>query len=82
MAWLEQLPEDEKPRKRGAAGKAGAADGKRNTIPVQSKWLIPPVPKDAAADRPAGSPPPLPASVAVKPRGKLPPPLPREDNED
>jgi hypothetical protein len=57
---------------------------RHDTIDVDSRWLIPPLPKEGpgkATEESRKQPPPLPAVViAVKPRGKLPPPLPREDD--
>jgi hypothetical protein len=99
MSWLEKLPEEERPRRKGDRGAppplpAGVARPKNNTIPVQSRWLVPPIPKDEVGKeagerprRPHQEPPapeskPVPASVAAKPRGKLPPPLPREDQDE
>jgi hypothetical protein len=89
-AWLDQLSEDEKPRSKRSRSGAPPTPAStppsrkpdRNTIPVQSRWLIPPVPKEGKASQPPARPPPPPAATAVKPRGKLPPPLPREDSED
>ena len=71
-AWLEPH-EDEKP--------PSATKTARNTIPVKSAWLIPPLPHEAKRQEPHGKPPP-PSAIAARPRGKLPPPLPREDGED
>jgi hypothetical protein len=61
-----------------------SSKGRRDTIEVNSGWLIPSIPEMAPlkkkSERPP-MPPPLPASLAVKPRGNLPPPQPREDDE-
>jgi hypothetical protein len=84
MAWLEKLPEEEKPANRRAPRAPPprpAKAGKHDTIPVESEWLLPPLPKDAPTGDKPPKPPPLP-SVAVKPKGRLPPPLPREDDDD
>jgi hypothetical protein len=69
--------------KRAALPASPSSQGRRDTIEVNSGWLIPSIPEIALPKKsePARMPPPLPASLAVKPRGKLPPPLPREDGE-
>lgn len=85
-AWLEDLPEEEKPpaRKRSkrppSVPRAPKAT-RRDTIQVKSEWLMPPLPEANPPARRPARPPPLPQTMA-KPRGKLPPPLPREEPEE
>ena len=82
-AWLELPADDEKARSEhtpAARPRSAATGAIHKTIPVQSAWLMPPLPRETA-DQPAGK-PPRPAALAVKPRGKLPPALPREDRDD
>ncbi len=76
-SWLEKLPEDERPKRRVSRTPPSTRD---STIPVQSGWLVPPLPGEVPpAERDASKPPPLPSTA--KPKGKLPPPLPREEDE-
>jgi len=97
-AWLEDLAEEERPpTKRGRPTPPPtppSAAPRRNTIPVQSSWLIPPLPDEVKKEGKAAKPPPKPARpplpkpsgppvvITTKPKGKLPPPLPRTDDED
>jgi hypothetical protein len=54
-----------------------------DTIEVDSRWLIPPLPKESYGKTGEQSrrEVPLAPVIASKPRGKLPPPLPREDDD-
>jgi hypothetical protein len=58
---------------------------RHDTIEVDSRWLIPPLPKEShvrTGEQPRREAPLLPIPIiASKPRGKLPPPLPREDDD-
>ncbi len=92
--WLEELADDEKPpSKQGRptpSPKAPSTAPRRNTIPVQSSWLIPPLPDEVKKPskvprppRPPAKPSRPPVTITTKPKGKLPPPLPRtDDGED
>jgi hypothetical protein len=102
ITWADQLPEEEKPANKHAKNARKGPPPlprqstlpsnvtrvpRRDTIEVDSRWIVPPLPSEAhgkAQDKvaqPRKSPPPLPAPLVAKPRGKLPPPLPREDDE-
>ncbi len=77
-AWLEELADDEK----------APSTAPRNTIPVQSSWLIPPLPDEVKKPskvpkptRPPAKPSRPPVTITTKPKGKLPPPLPRTDDD-
>ncbi len=79
-AWLEEAKQPASARPKTRRPPPGAP--RRDTIEVDRRWLIPPLPA-VAIDDPRQQPPPIPAALATKPRGKLPPPLPRDDaNED
>jgi hypothetical protein len=88
-AWLEEIAEEERPpTKRGRpAPPPPSAAPRRNTIPVQSSWLIPPLPEEVKTEGKKSRPPVRkpsrpPVVITTKPKGKLPPPLPRTDDED